>query len=153
MVSGNYHIQDLEWQVEISPGHTITVNGTIEDVATQLHTRNPDWEADHPAVATTVKRATDFSGGSYFCGARWPYAHLAAYWEGLRACSRVSCSYGSAVYLCNDRTEDLRLDSFERIADGLSYIIGRCTTNAWGTGMVAGQLFHPDNIIVRQDSC
>ena len=53
------------------------------------------------------------------------------------------------------RTEDLYLDSFERIADGVSYIIGWCSTMAWGPTQVAGQLFHPDNwnIIVRRDSC
>jgi hypothetical protein len=53
------------------------------------------------------------------------------------------------------RTEDLYLDSFERIADGVSYIIGWCATAAWGPTQVAGQLFHPDNwnIIVRRDSC
>jgi hypothetical protein len=55
------------------------------------------------------------------------------------------------------RREEWWLDSFDRVADGLSFVISHCTTTAInGNPMVAGQLFHPDNwnIIVRNDdSC
>ncbi|KAK3291490.1 uncharacterized protein B0H64DRAFT_246935 [Chaetomium fimeti] len=187
---------DAEWRVEDYPGHTVIVNGTIETLVAQLRqlghpqkqqhsastrpgqgetaARNApqqfDADADTP-TATVARRNIDFSGGSYYCGGPLPYAHMAAYWEGMRylqsiigevrvppgpgMCSRVSCSYGAAVYICNDRKDELYLDSFARIADGLSYVITRCATNNWGTTMVAGQVFHPDqwNVIVRSDYC
>ncbi|KAL2186870.1 hypothetical protein L209DRAFT_763908 [Thermothelomyces heterothallicus CBS 203.75] len=171
-----YRLADPEWQVEVSPGHTMTVNGTVQAVIDQLEKRDhaPRAAAARAATAATdmvAKRATDFSGGSYICGHRWPYAPLQPFWEGLRylrslhgqvhvppgprMCSQVSCSYSAAVWICNDNTKDLYLDSFSRIADGVSYIIGLCATNAWGPTQVAGQVFHPDhwNIIVRHDKC
>ncbi|KAH6842263.1 hypothetical protein B0I37DRAFT_194902 [Chaetomium sp. MPI-CAGE-AT-0009] len=173
----DYQYSDLEWRVETSPGHTVTVNGTIEALVTQLLQQqgaaDPDTDSNAPEATTPTiaRRTADFSRGSYYCGGPWPYAHMAAYWEGLRylrsitgevrvppgprMCSRVSCSYGAAVWICNDRTDELRLDAFARIADGVSYIIGRCATTAWGTTQVAGQVFHPDlwNVIVRRDDC
>jgi hypothetical protein len=123
-------------------------------VAAQLHKSDPNWKPENhnnqgpagtgtnPAVTTTtaatVKRATDFGGGAYFCGARWPYAPLAAYWEGMRylrslkgqvhmppgpgLCSRVSCSHDSAVYICNDVRFYFYLPFLDSILDGVGSI-------------------------------
>jgi hypothetical protein len=118
-----------EWVVEVSPGQTITVNGTIQDVHAALIKGDPRYNnidgAAHRTAAAAggipvpiQKRETDFGGGAYFCGAVWQYHSLDHYWEGLEylrgirgkvhmragpaACDRVSCSYGAAVYLCND---------------------------------------------------
>ncbi|KAH6617586.1 hypothetical protein F5144DRAFT_607077 [Chaetomium tenue] len=181
-----FQFSDLQWTVETSPGHNITFNGTIEALAAQLQQQqqtettatktvdtntDPDADTDTDEASVITRRTVDFSGGNFFCGGPWPYAHMAAYWEGLRylhsitgevrvppgprMCSRVSCSYDAAVWVCNDRTDELHLNAFADIADGVSYIIGRCATNAWGTTQVAGQVFHPDhwNVIVRRDEC
>jgi hypothetical protein len=126
-----YSITPMAWEVPVFRGsdETLAVNGTVEEVHAQVLRRNPNWDADFLARSTTTssvdgtgsnieKRETDFGGGAYFCGARWPYAthwrvmqgvdylshiqgkvQLAA---GPGACSRVSCSYGAAIYVCND---------------------------------------------------
>ncbi|EAQ84399.1 predicted protein [Chaetomium globosum CBS 148.51] len=185
-----FQFSDLQWTVETSPGHTITFNGTIEALTAQLQQQQqaettattttktveitntaPDADTVTDEASTVTRRTVDFSGGNFFCGGPWPYAYMAAYWEGLdylrsimgqvrvppgpRMCSRVSCSYDAAVWICNDRTDELHLNAFADIADGVSYIISRCATNAWGARQVAGQVFHPDhwNVIVRRDDC
>ncbi|KAL2162541.1 hypothetical protein VTH06DRAFT_7455 [Thermothelomyces fergusii] len=171
--SRDHRLADLEWQVEVSPGHTVTVNGTIQAVVDQLEKGDHAHRAatTDPDVAAEKRAVTNFGGRSYICGHRWPYAPLQPFWEGLRylrslrgrvhvppgprRCSQVSCSYSAAVWICNDNTEDLYLDSFSRIADSVSYLIGRCATTARGPTHVAGQVFHPDhwNVIVRRDKC
>lgn len=220
-----FQFSDLQWTVETSPGHTITFNGTIEALTAQLQQQQqaettattttktveitntaPDADTVTDEASTITRRTVDFSGGNFFCGGPWPYAYMAAYWEGLdylynimgqvrvppgpRMCSRVSCSYDAAVWICNDvslfwggfffpvfswgvgwcvvvcwlwltrsvalqRTDELHLNAFADIADGVDYIISRCATDAWGARQVAGQVFHPDhwNVIVRRDDC
>lgn len=103
------------------------MNGTIQDVHAALIKDDPHYNmeaaAHRAATAAGVpvaiqKHETDFGGGAYFCGGIWQYHSLSHYWNGidylrnirgkvhLRAgpagCDRVSCSYGAAVYMCND---------------------------------------------------
>ena len=162
---------------------------------------NPNWDGEHAVAARENKgsnpnpKRDDRLGifSSYYCGGPWGYQVTASFWEGFRylrriqgqvhmapgpgACSRVSCSYGSAIVLCNDvsfparglsvsqtadksvlflwqHTEDFYLDSWNMVADGATRILGLCTT-AQNPPQVAGQIFHPDrwNIIVRQEAC
>jgi hypothetical protein len=53
--------------------------------------------------------------------------------------------------------EEFYLDSWDRVADGVGFIMANCAS--WpGVGnfvKVAGQVFHPDNwnVMVRKDSC
>lgn len=112
----------------MSPGHSITVNGTIEDVALAfeheqfegkgLGNSATDGQGDSEGVE---KRATDFlaPGGSYYCWGPLKGAHMVPLNIGLEylrgigkgavkmsggpgACGRVSCSMNGAVFLCND---------------------------------------------------
>lgn len=84
----------------------------------QLLALNPHWDADYPAPASarSLERRIEFS--SYFCRGRWGEAGWYTIAQGsgyLRRlggrpgngagpgnCGRVSCSYGSAIYWCND---------------------------------------------------
>lgn len=109
-----------EWEVEVRPGEpTIKVSGTVEEVRSELLRQNPNWDTDYPANTTSPKldkRAIDVAG--HFCGGRWEYAKDWAIEEGISylrrvktrptlgpgpgTCERVSCSYQSAIYWCND---------------------------------------------------
>lgn len=116
-----------EWEVEVSPGGPlVNLSGTIEEVHTELLKLNPDWDTHYLAeketrgIADTTssiqKRSFDLS--SYFCGGRWPAClwaeirHGVSYLRGVQGrpvngagpgnCGRVSCSYDSAIWWCND---------------------------------------------------
>jgi hypothetical protein len=49
------------------------------------------------------------------------------------------------------------LDSWNRVADGLDFVIKYCAQwqGIGGTIKISGQVFHPDNwnVMVRKDSC
>lgn len=121
-----YGVVDLEWEVEVSPGGPVQkFNGTIERVHEELVKLNPNWDADYALEAPAhgekrdilVERA-NFKDSAYFCGGRWPETD--SIWIGygidyLRRvsgkpsngpgpgnCGRVSCSFKSAIWWCND---------------------------------------------------
>ncbi|KAL2813072.1 hypothetical protein BDW59DRAFT_167617 [Aspergillus cavernicola] len=71
-------------------------------------------------------------------------------------CSRVSCSWDSAIWWCNDTRETKSLRSFNDIAIGVQAIWSECSFREPGYNMVvSGQAFHKTNwnVIVRKDSC
>lgn len=123
-----------EWEVEVKPGgDTVVLNGTIQEVHTQLLELNPNWDTDFKDdgldkreadfgdwaddTAGLDKRA-NFNGASYNCWGRWGAVsreHIQSGINYLRRvrgkpragagpskCGRVSCSYNSAIYWCND---------------------------------------------------
>ena len=114
----------------MSPGHTITVNGTLEDVAMALEAEKLEAKGDAARDSEGVaKRETNFlaPGGSYYCGGPLERADIVPLLYGkeyLRgfgkgavkmsagpgACGRVSCSLNAAVYLCNDVGSSSSLD-------------------------------------------
>jgi hypothetical protein len=106
----------------VSPGHTITVNGTLEDVARAVELKKFEAKGGRAGDAEgAAKRDTDFlaPSGSYYCDGPLERAEIVALMYGQQylrdigvgavkmsagpgACGRVSCSLNSAVYLCND---------------------------------------------------
>ncbi|KAI3393919.1 hypothetical protein diail_3481 [Diaporthe ilicicola] len=116
----------------------------------------------------------DPASTSSICTDRWIFARWTAigdgidYLRGLKpgrpangpgpgACGRVSCSWGSAIYWCNDDDERKELDSWGRIADGAQTIRDTCWYDAGGASLLTrGQVFDPEgwNVIVRGgDKC
>ncbi|KAH7349739.1 hypothetical protein B0T11DRAFT_332784 [Plectosphaerella cucumerina] len=101
-----------------------------------------DWADD---TAGLDKRA-NFNGASYNCWGRWGAVsreHIQSGINYLRRvrgkpragagpskCGRVSCSYNSAIYWCNDSNKPKTLNSFGSIADGAQYIMGKCKSVA-----------------------
>ncbi|PSR82213.1 hypothetical protein BD289DRAFT_371632, partial [Coniella lustricola] len=73
---------------------------------------------------------------------------------GPGTCGRVSCSYSSAIYWCNDNKETKVLDGFHDIGDGVLLIIDQCMA-ASDHVLADGQQFFQDgwNVIARYDSC
>jgi hypothetical protein len=99
------------------------LNGTIEEVHEELLKLNPKWDEDflmdlpdEDESSALVKR-TDFYGAKYVCG-KWssarskPISNGIKYLRGLSGhpragpgpgnCARVSCSYQSGIWWCND---------------------------------------------------
>ena len=99
----------------------IKVNGTIQEVTRELRRQNPDWDTHYPANITNEspslnKRNFEVSGA--ICWDPWPTCSLKRIREGIAylrrvrglptlgpghgKCTRVSCSYESAIWWCND---------------------------------------------------
>lgn len=119
-----------EWEVEITPGGPTTVlNGTIEEVHDELLQLNPDWDEEYAGNSTDSELTerdsgfelfarTDFSDAEYHCGGRWPKCRTTFVNQGISYlrrtkgkptngpgpgnCGRVSCSFNSAIWWCND---------------------------------------------------
>ena len=171
----------------------IKLNGTIQEVHRELLRQNPNWDTDYPANNITSpkldKRAFDVSG--YFCHGRWAYCDGIAIENGIAylrrvrglphlspgpgECGRVSCSWNSAIYWCNDvswffhirnfftrfinkiskaRGDKTLLGGFGDIADGAQFLVDRCRQGIrWP--VLSGQAFSTTdwNVIVRHDSC
>jgi hypothetical protein len=116
-------MEDFTWEVETSPGGSkVTVTGTVQDVVAQLSTINPNWKEDFNVTEPKVQeRALNFPFTSVLCMIRlgeWGTANPYAIYDGINylkgvpgrptlgpgpgRCGRVSCSYNSAIYWCND---------------------------------------------------
>ncbi|KAJ0425831.1 hypothetical protein BJY00DRAFT_298414 [Aspergillus carlsbadensis] len=152
-------------ELEVTPGgEKSLLNGTVEEVHGQLPRLNPNWDDEFTTPATDeshedsdfvlVKR-TDFSDTNYFCeksvqgvGGRPGDG------AGPGACARVSCSYDSAIYWCNDDPNGKLLESYGSIADGAERIMVECVAGS-DLQCTGGQTFHKTNwnVIVREDSC
>lgn len=124
-----YTIVPLDWEIEVSPGKIATLNGTVQEVIAQAQAINPGFALQEvgpkPAPeAVKLRRGGSLSRrgplsrrGVEFC-LNFGNADVDAILEGVdylhrlggsanmragpRVCSRVSCSWNSAIYLCND---------------------------------------------------
>lgn len=116
----------MEWELETSPGagDFTKFNGTVENVYQELLKINPNYEKElaahisQPENNKTLDKRTDFSTSKYICNGRWRGAPTPeirkgiSYLRNLRGrphlgpgpgkCSRVSCSWNSAIMWCND---------------------------------------------------
>ncbi|UNI21264.1 hypothetical protein JDV02_007269 [Purpureocillium takamizusanense] len=174
------------WTVQLSPGsEPVTINGTVEDVVSEIKKVNPHWIALEGATdssepsssATRRKKRADFSGGDVECldsshgyghaikrriqqGIRYLHGvHGRPHHEaGPEECGRVSCSYNSAIWWCNNNRDRLQLSSFQDIADGAQRVLNICPAEYRVThgDSVAGAAYHPRNnwlVIVRKNEC
>lgn len=111
------------WEVEaFKDGPTLKLVGTIQEVHEQLVAINPNYDTDFNLGAVSDKAArdlskrTDFSHSHTICG-NFPGTtvdHLGqgiSYLRGVGGrpsmggrgtCGRVSCSYNTAIWWCND---------------------------------------------------
>lgn len=123
-----YSVEVMQWEVPVSlDGRTATLNGTVQQVYQQLLEINPNYEAEFGTIrdesATTLAETRKTPGALEKqetwsdCG-RFDPAKAEAIWEGINhlnhvsgtpvsspgpgVCGRVSCSYNSAIWWCND---------------------------------------------------
>ncbi|KAI9147220.1 hypothetical protein HJFPF1_13254 [Paramyrothecium foliicola] len=182
-----YTVQDPTWEVDVIPGQPpVVFNGTIQQVLAQLQEEYPDYAAqaleriskylkvdDSTTPAAAVPEALTKRDHNV-CWA-WPWGNTDRIREGiaylrgvggrprLRAgpgsCDRVSCSYKSAIWWCNDNHFEKEIGSFSDIANAAVVIINECQQFVYAqqyTGWYSsGQRFHNDllNVIIRGDDC
>ncbi|KAK1778640.1 hypothetical protein QBC45DRAFT_451462 [Copromyces sp. CBS 386.78] len=174
-----YGIEELIWEVETTPGGpTVNIAGTVQDVYEQLEKVNPnfvsDFGLDDPDNSTSL--AAPVESRAYYIEAihcdYFEYATASAIREGIKYlngvpgkpsngpgpgnCGRVSCSYNSAIYWCNDNTYTKTLDAFGSISLAAQTLLDRCgSSGLWYAEVARGQIFMTDrwNVIVRKDKC
>ncbi|PVI05988.1 hypothetical protein DM02DRAFT_623677 [Periconia macrospinosa] len=182
-----YTITDFVWEVESYPGGPkANVTGTVQDVVAHLSAENPNWESDfgfnktlHASTDSDPahqKRGLSFPFTGVLCNIRvgeWGWAGYFPILDGISylkgvggtptmgpgpgACGRVSCSYDSAIYWCNDAQSSFSLPGFSTIAAGAQAIIDNCKDNpntfAPLTGQVFAKFLQDWNTVVRGDRC
>ncbi|KAL3959489.1 hypothetical protein ACCO45_004606 [Purpureocillium lilacinum] len=162
------------WQFQVTPGgETVVLNGTIEEARAQLLKLNPNWDSDFPRKNTTElkKREADFPPNAKFnCDSKRGFGGAGVLqgivndldysrdipllpW-GPGTCAQVACRWDTAVWWCNDNFRLFALDSYSRIANGVSFIYSHCYVPS-KDATVAGQVFHRENwnVIVSAGDC
>ncbi|KAK4179556.1 hypothetical protein QBC36DRAFT_179820 [Triangularia setosa] len=177
----SYAIVPISWNLPVKAddpsGATVTVTGTIQEAIAQMEASYPGWNATfqaHLPPPPTIGGFNSISAAaledpeSYICKVnQWKEAgQLSIVWgiEYLRGltgsakngpgpgeCGRVSCSWGSAIWWCNDNDTEKEVE-WSQIADGAVYISQKCSRDSQ---YVKGQAFYKDrwNVIIRGDDC
>ncbi|KAM7183957.1 hypothetical protein V8F33_013273 [Rhypophila sp. PSN 637] len=136
-----FDISPLTWEVDVfQNGTMMNMTGTVEQVYAQILEINPAFEFVVPEtnetetlMARTKQDPNNVCGRDKTDPQNWWWAKLDAIQDGqwhLRnvpgrpwldagpsMCARVSCSWHSAIYWCNDNDHRIELDSFGQIAD------------------------------------
>ncbi|KAK8038606.1 hypothetical protein PG993_007017 [Apiospora rasikravindrae] len=165
-----YRVEEMQWEVDVGHGQTESLNGTVEEVFARILEVNPEFQlAPAPAPAPGAAEARGLQPekrGKLVCGG-FPRGSVLYLNQGVNylrgvpgrpgngpgpgACGRVSCSYNSAIWWCNDNTFFKQLDSYDQIANSAKNTINKCAV----PGMVSGQNFEDGkwNTIVRDGRC
>ncbi|KAF8856031.1 hypothetical protein BDZ45DRAFT_804530 [Acephala macrosclerotiorum] len=164
-------------------GHQVQLNGSVQEIHAQMKAKYPDFDAD--ALVRARKLAARDGGSDVTLAARnkelpgnccpcpgneqWAWADAGRIQEGVdylnnfnglcnvgaTSCVRISCSWNSGIYLCNDADHAIA-PSCVYIASYATDLINHCVIyNPIGQGYVCGQEFDTDryNVIVHDDSC
>ncbi|OJJ53586.1 hypothetical protein ASPSYDRAFT_533281 [Aspergillus sydowii CBS 593.65] len=155
------------WEVAPYPGAApITLNGTVEQVYAKLLEINPNYDEDfkdsepelEPTRSLKKRKDTLVCDGEHSAdttridqGIKYLRKVKGSPQLSPWACSRVSCSWYSAIIWCNDSPYSKTLPSFNNIADGAQVIRDGCNEN----GYVKGWLDHSDRwrAIVQNADC
>ncbi|KAK3316853.1 hypothetical protein B0H66DRAFT_562294 [Apodospora peruviana] len=164
---------ELQWQGVIdNNGTTVTLTGTAESIFKQIIAFNPNYEQERGEGLT---RRDPINSDSILCNVFNPadtnvidqgISYLYGIGDGLcRAppgvpgnpgCSRVSCSYNSGIFLCNDQNFEAQIPC-RLVADNALGIVRKCGyTAANGAHLTHGQIWsfnHAWNVVINADSC
>ncbi|KXX78412.1 hypothetical protein MMYC01_205883 [Madurella mycetomatis] len=143
-----YGVEEIQWEVQAFPdGPMMNITGTLEHVYSELTKINPNYdefvsslEAERAVDARSVEKRFGPVCGS--AGYGWEYAIKNDIQEGISYlrgvsgqpsmgpgpgnCGRVSCSYDSAIWWCNDNTDTFSLPGFYTIADCAQVLSDAC---------------------------
>ncbi|EAQ91125.1 predicted protein [Chaetomium globosum CBS 148.51] len=178
-----YTIAPATWEFNGPDGQTVQLNGTAQEVVAQFDVLVPNSRAQLIASITAASTSTSrhdensllekcYDETKLHCWVgHWDYARLSAIQDGIdylngvpgrpwhnprpSTCARVSCSYGSAIYWCNDNRSRKELNSYQNIAHGADRIKNTCHEIFPSMTLTQGQIFYKDNwnVIVRGDDC
>ncbi|KAI0379516.1 hypothetical protein F5Y04DRAFT_259889 [Hypomontagnella monticulosa] len=170
-----YKLVDVTWSGNITAdGPEMSFTGSsFHDIDSQILKANPDfvWPDVGTNSTSEVMKRGDLgdTGDLLFCrpnGVQFASSyrikegidylrgksgkcHMQA---GPRVCTRISCSYKSGIFWCNDNKHDITIDC----ADWSSYsqdILDKCQTN---DNQIAGQEFSTSdkwNILIGRGNC
>ncbi|TDZ31475.1 hypothetical protein C8035_v001348 [Colletotrichum spinosum] len=171
-----------QWEFEVTPGGDhITLNGTVQQVVAQLNESNPmviqAWhlesavEAQLAAHAAERRAAADspYDRERLQCNMpRFDKGKVNAMAEGIAylkdvkgkpvngpgpgMCGRVSCSWQTSIWWCNDDGVTKELESFSVIAYGAQMVYDYCPLEKFQEYFANGQAFHKTeniNVIIR----
>ncbi|KAJ6437420.1 putative AC transposase [Purpureocillium lavendulum] len=156
-----YGVYTPSWEVEVRPGESVVLNGTIGQIRRELVKLNPDWES---FASTQQQHALgrrgafpaklDYKCGGHEKGSKY-YGKVLKdtaselFWvpgqpknsAGPKTCGRVGCKWNTGTWWCNHDTKPKTLDGFTSIADGVKrlWVDKLCWDDK------AGEVFHPDN--------
>ncbi|KAK4199941.1 hypothetical protein QBC40DRAFT_297015 [Triangularia verruculosa] len=175
----SYTIVDLQWDLPITPGDatadTIKVNGTIQNAIEQMELLYPGWNhtfqnhLQHLPDTTINKPAIREEPEDIDCNIKtmsarnWAIKKGIEYLRGVSGtpkngpgpnnCGRVSCSYRSAIYWCNEDDFEKEV-TWEGIADGALEVLNKCTIGTSFERDVKGRVDYKDkwNVLVRWDN-
>ncbi|KAL3456839.1 hypothetical protein BJX64DRAFT_293689 [Aspergillus heterothallicus] len=153
-------------------GPELVLNGTVEEVYAQLTHINPNYDSDWADVSNPEDTNVDDSRAMAYTLHCTPNLAVPGNYikEGIKylrkvrgkpklgagpnKCKRVSCSYNSAIFWCNDDNKPRSLPSFNNIADGAQVILSKCGHDS-SKERFAGALHHPDlwRAVVQKDKC
>ncbi|KAJ6790047.1 hypothetical protein PWT90_05274 [Aphanocladium album] len=163
-----YGVEELQWEVEISPGQVETLNGTVQEVYSQALVLNPDFQ-----LSAAVQTRRELQRRSHIDCNRFSYANRATIEDGISYlrrlkgaptngpgpanCARVSCSWDASIWWCNDcdfqNNYSKTIDGWSWIANSAQAIVNVC--HSYGAVEISGQNFEEGNwnTIVRGDKC
>ncbi|KAL4972763.1 hypothetical protein BDW66DRAFT_154406 [Aspergillus desertorum] len=169
LTTPGYEEGETSFKIVPYPGaDTIILNGTMQEVYTQVLKINPNYEKDWsfvnnsppgleprsqtPPLLNCSGNYGDADGDQIRAGIK--YLRKFKLPPGLKgeSCRVVSCSWNSAIRWCNDRPTLRILPSFDNIADGAQVILDWCQKN-WKD--VGGVLDHYDDwrVFVDRGDC
>ncbi|KAK3988489.1 hypothetical protein QBC44DRAFT_370938 [Cladorrhinum sp. PSN332] len=182
LVPEGYAIADLEWELETTPGGSkVALTGTVEEVHAKILEINPKWDEEFAPIVAEENAKADLQTRAVgdntnklrkrnwtVCGGyparqnriREGISYLrglsgqASRGPGPRNCVRVSCSYNSAIWYCNDNSFTKEMPWFH-IANAAQVLVDQCSWEAhFGTG-TAGERWHDDRwfAIVGEEGC
>ncbi|KAM7211086.1 hypothetical protein V8F06_013527 [Rhypophila decipiens] len=165
-----YNVVDLVWSIDaFGNGTIVNITGPVEKVYDELNRINATSLLEARSNIDTMARSQDLSQEVH-CKVPWETASVVRIRQGINylrgvpgkpanspgpgSCGRVSCSFTSAIWWCNDNTFVKTLDSFGQIGDCAEQISSTCTANQHPpSNQISGQNFMDGNwnCIVRRD--
>ncbi|KAK3494250.1 uncharacterized protein B0T23DRAFT_104128 [Neurospora hispaniola] len=106
---------------------------------------------------------------THYCGAPRSWATLSAIHDGVsylyglkgqprlgaNKCSRVSCSWNSAIVVCNDNNHDITLRSWGSVAEAASFVTSKCFKYMGGQTRIGGQVYFKEKwtVFITVNKC
>ncbi|KAI6791476.1 hypothetical protein KC360_g8361 [Hortaea werneckii] len=175
-VPEGYEIVPAKWTGEIVPGEgPVTLEGCVESLREQILEINPDYfknQDSTSAGSALAARTIGSCGGRAIskdvrCGVPYGTVHGKDISSGLvylsniggcmtlggKQCSRVSCSYNSGIFACNDNSDTVQAP-FSLVSDIGGDMFGQCANFDDGADFTA-QAFTDEgwNVLMKRQSC
>ncbi|KAK0667305.1 hypothetical protein QBC41DRAFT_396172 [Cercophora samala] len=186
-----YGVVDIQFDLPIYPGNatseTVPIIGTIEQAVAHMEATYPGWNRTFLKLPNQRNLLHDDAKRniipeSFNCWGKWQGCSWNAICEGIEYlwrlpidpkptngpgpnnCGRVSCSWDSAIWWCNDN-DFAKTVRWIDISAGAEYMNGdfgspwnnkgKCVDSSDGAWYSAGQAFYPGkyNVILTADDC